>query len=277
MRHRLIAAGLTALLAVSPVAAVPAQAAPLPAAVSCNGVWVVVDYGSLGGTSTKCAGDFSTGTKALRSAGFSVVIDGGFISKIGGKPSNPDPNKAYWSYWHATRQADGSYSNWSYSSLGADAYHPSTGNAEGWRYQSLSEGKVAPRASAPTATAEQPSPSPTPTKASPTPTKKASSGASSSASPSAKASTSPRSSARASATASASESPTPTTSVPSPNAEVVTPAASSATTDVAAEAPTAQTPPPASGSPAGTIAAGVVVFAAVGGLGSWWLVKGRRN
>ena len=33
----------------------------------------------------------------------------GFVDKINGKPGKPDRNKAYWSYWHATRKADGSY------------------------------------------------------------------------------------------------------------------------------------------------------------------------
>jgi len=277
VRHRLIAAGLTALLAVSPVAAVPAQAAPLPAAVSCSGVWVVVDYGSLGGTSTKCANGYATGTKALRSAGFSVNIDNGFILKISDKPGNPDPNKAYWSYWHATRQADGSYSNWSYSGLGADAYHPSQGNAEGWRYQSLSEGKVAPRAGAPTAPAAEPTPTPTPTKASPTPTKKPSATTKASASASA-----PSSTKAASVTPSASSSSRPTepttatTEVAATEKGTVPISAASAATEVAAEAPSADAQP-SSGSPTGTIAAGVAVLAAFGGLGSWWLVKGRRN
>ncbi|PFG17528.1 hypothetical protein ATK74_2101 [Propionicimonas paludicola] len=268
MRHRLLAAGLTAILAVGPVAAVPAQAAPLPAAVSCSGVWVVVDDGTRA-PQASCARDgFSTGTKALRSAGFSVTIDNGFILKIGGRPSGKsDPSKAYWSYWHATRQADGSYSDWSYSSLGADAYHPSQGNAEGWRYQSLSEGKVAPRAGAPTAGTTEPTPSPTPTKASPKPTKKATASSTASASGTAK--------ATAKATASTSASPSTAESILTPSAVASTTTANMSA--VAAEAPTAEATPPASGSPTGTIAAGIAVIAAAGGLGGWWLVKGRRR
>lgn len=279
MRHRLIATGLTALLAASPVAAVPAQAAPLPAAVTCTGVWVVVDYGSLGGVSTKCAGSHATGTKALRSAGFSVVISDGFIHKIGGKPSNPDPNKAYWSYWHATRQADGSYSDWRYSSLGADAYHPSQGNAEGWRYQSLSEGKVAPQASAPTAPAAEPKPSPTPTKASPTPTRKASAttkaSASSSATSAAKASARPTTSTTAatpSASATAEEGTVPISATPTEST-----AAGTDVTAVAAEAPSTEAGPSEAGNPTGTIVSGLIVLIAMAGLGGWWLLKGRRR
>lgn len=270
MRHRLLAAGLTAILAVGPVAAVPAQAAPLPAAVSCSGVWVVVDDGTRA-PQASCARDgFSTGTKALRSAGFSVIIDNGFILKIGGRPSGKsDPSKAYWSYWHATRQADGSYSDWSYSSLGADAYHPSKGNAEGWRYQSLSEGKVAPRAGVPTAVTTEPTPSPTPTKASPKPTKKATA----SATPSASATAKSTATATSSATAGSSSSPSAAESSLTPSA----PATTTEITAVAVEAPTAEPTQPTSGSPVGSIAAGVVVIAAAGGIGGWWLVKGRRR
>jgi len=270
VRHRLIAAGLAALFAVSPAAAVPAQAAPLPAAVSCSGVWVVVDYGPLpGGIKTGCASKYSTGAAALKST-FSVVISDGFVSKIGGLPSNPDPNKAYWSYWHATRQTDGSYSNWSYSTLGADAYHPTKGNAEGWRYQSLSEGKAAPRASAPTATAAEPAPSPTPTKASPPPSKKPTAKATASAPADTKTPTAKPAATTTSATAA------PSTSAPAEKGTVPV-SAEPAMSGAAAEAPSATVPPPASGTPAGTIAAGVAVIVAAGSLGGWWLLRGRRR
>ncbi len=113
---------------------------------ACNGVWVIVDYGSLGGVSTSCATSYSTGTTALRSAGFSPTLDNGFLTKINGKPSAPDPQTAYWSYWQATRQADGSYSGWKYASTGANSSHPVKGNAEGWHYVSVSGGASAPGA-----------------------------------------------------------------------------------------------------------------------------------
>ncbi len=129
--------------------ATPAQALPAPQAASCAGVWVVVDYGALGGTSTSCATSFSTGTAALRGAGFSPTLDNGMITKINGIPATVNVQDHYWSYWHATLQADGSYSSWSYSGLGANAYHPTAGNAEGWRYQALSDGYVAPGVGAP--------------------------------------------------------------------------------------------------------------------------------
>ncbi|MBK8460726.1 MAG: hypothetical protein IPL43_11550, partial [Micropruina sp.] len=36
-------------------------------AATCSGVWVVIDYGALGGTSTRCATGFSSGSTALSS------------------------------------------------------------------------------------------------------------------------------------------------------------------------------------------------------------------
>lgn len=268
MRHRLIAAGLTALLAVSPVAAVPAQAAPLPSALTCTGVWVVVDFGS-GSPERGCARSYGTGTTALRTAGFTVTIDGGFVSKISEKPSNPDPNKAYWSYWHATRTPDGSYSDWSYSSVGSDQYRPKQGDAEGWRYQSLSEGNAAPRAAAPSASAAEPEPTATPTK--PRATAKASPTAKATSKATATASAKPSETGQPSASSSAGSSatPTPTAAAQSPSIEPTT-----QMTAVAVDAPVGAPDP---GNPTGTIVAGAVALIAAGGLGGWWLVKGRRR
>lgn len=152
-----------------------ANANPLPQASSCAGVWVVVDYGSLGGTKTACAGSYGTGTAALRSAGFSVTLDGGMVVKINAQPATVNIQENYWSYWHATQQADGSYSDWSYSNLGASAYHPGAGSAEGWRYQAISAGYVSPGVAAPkqTAKAEEPVETQAPPAAAPEPTKQA--------------------------------------------------------------------------------------------------------
>ena len=142
--------GVVALLAclwsyASPAQALPAQALPAQA-TSCAGVWVVVDYGALGGTQTACAASgYSTGMAALRSApGFPPTLDNGMVVKINGLPAVPNIQENYWSYWHATRQSDGSYSSWSYSSVGPSSYHPVAGGAEGWRYAPVSGGYVAP-------------------------------------------------------------------------------------------------------------------------------------
>jgi hypothetical protein len=81
---------------------------------------------------------------ALRGAGFAVTLDAGMVVKIKALPAVPNIQENYWSYWHATRQADGSYSSWSYSSVGPSAYHSSVGVAEGWRYAPVAGGYVAP-------------------------------------------------------------------------------------------------------------------------------------
>ena len=139
-----ILVGLVVLLICAWSYAAPAQALPAPQTASCAGVWVVVDYGAVGGTASACAGSYSTGTAALRSAGFALTLDAGLIVRINGLPTTPNIQENYWSYWHATRQPDGSYSGWSYSSVGPSSYHPVAGGAEGWRYQPVNAGYVAP-------------------------------------------------------------------------------------------------------------------------------------
>ena len=225
--------------AASPPAPAVAAAPVLPQAASCSGVWVVVDFGSLGGgISARCATSHSTGTAALRNAGFSPTITDGFVYKINGKPGKPDIYKAYWSYWHATRKADGSYNSWTYSNLGANSYKPTAGNAEGWRYQSLSDGKVPPGAAPPSS--ETPKPTPKPTKSNtpkPQPTKK----------PSAKPSKAP--SNKPSNKPSVKPSSKPTVKPSSkPSASSKPGASSKATTPTASRRPT----PTASGRPRST-------------------------
>jgi hypothetical protein len=163
---------LTALAAVGLWLNAPAaEALPAPQAAPCAGVWVVVDFGSLGGASTSCATTFSTGTAALR-AGFSPTLDNGMVIKINGIPATVNVQDHYWSYWHATLRADGSYSSWTYSGLGSNAYRPTAGNADGWRYQALSDGYVAPGVAPPTKVAAAPATTaPAPTAAKPATTK----------------------------------------------------------------------------------------------------------
>ena len=145
--------GVVAMLTCLWSYATPAHALPAPQASSCAGVWVIVDYGAVGGTATACAGSYSTGTAALRSAGFALTLDAGLIVRINGLPTTPNIQENYWSYWHATRQPDGSYSGWSYSSVGPSSYHPVAGGAEGWRYQAVNGGYVAPGVAPPKQTA----------------------------------------------------------------------------------------------------------------------------
>lgn len=111
-------------------------AAPASAADDgCTGVWVVVDATALGGTvTTACAPDHATGTQALASAGVDVERSAGMVCRLDGLPSRCEVSaSAYWTYWQATPAGDG-YSDWTYATLGADAYRPAPGDAEGWRF-----------------------------------------------------------------------------------------------------------------------------------------------
>lgn len=287
MRRFLAAAVLSVLLAGSTAATAPsgADARPLPQAASCSGVWVVVDYGSLGGIATQCATSFGNGTGALRGAGFSATLDEGFVLKINGKPNKPDINKAYWSYWHATGNNDGSYSDWTYSTLGANGYHPAKGNAEGWRYVSLGDGKVPPGAKPPT----ESSPTPTPTKTTSKPTPKPSptrtpsttrptstttrkptataSATRAATSASAKATTIGTAGATSSGPASTASSAAPT---PEPSGE------STAPTDAPVPASAEPETPADPGSPTGVIVTAGLVVVAGAGLGGWRWLKGRK-
>lgn len=295
MSRVLVAAALSVLVTGgAAVTGTPAAARPVPQAATCSGVWVVVDFGSLGGISTQCATSYGTGLAALRSAGFNPTISEGFVDKINGKPSKPDSSKTYWSYWHATRNDDGSYSGWSYSTLGANAYHPTKGNAEGWRFQSLDDGKVPPGAKPP---ADEPDPTPTPkptrTKTStPTPkpsaTKKPSTGTPKTTTPAGTASSTKgatTTSAKASATATskhtARASGTASTTAATTGPSDRTPGASTEASDVAggtvqAQAAPASEPQQDSGTPAGLIATAGIVVVAGAGLGGWWWLKGRK-
>jgi hypothetical protein len=167
MVRRLLAAVLAGLLALVS-ASLPAQARPLPAGAACTGVWVVVDGSTLDGgtTATKCATAFDTGTDALRSAGFEVRRGNGMICAIEGLPASCRVStQAYWSYWQAARNADGSYGPWVYAQLGPDTYQPKQGDAEGWRFGAGEPPDVRPpedKSSASPATVATPSPSGTP-------------------------------------------------------------------------------------------------------------------
>jgi len=297
-----VAAGTLAPLVVGPAQAAPQrQSFTMPRAAGCAGVWVVVDLGSLGGVSTRCASSFATGLAALRSAGFAPTVEDGFVYKISGKPSKPDINKAYWSYWHATKQSDGSYSAWSYSNQGGGRYQPKQGNAEGWRYLSVSDPRTPPGAKPPVVEAPSPTPSKTTAKPTPKPTPKPSrttAKPTKSATPTRSATPTPTTNTRsattsvtrsASAGATASSRPardrssgtaaTPAAATPADSTR--TPfddAPSTSGTEVAQEQPSvAADSANGSGSPLGAIVVGSVVVAAAAGLGGWWMLKGRRS
>lgn len=139
---RLLALALATslLLVAGPSVSNAVSATTLPATTrSCSGVWVVVDRGN-GEATTRCATSYGSGLAALRSAGFSVELDKatstGFVTRIQGFPTVVDATSftEYWSYWHASVRADGTFSAWSYSSQGAGSYRPTRGAVEGWRF-----------------------------------------------------------------------------------------------------------------------------------------------
>ena len=221
--------GVMALLTCLWSYAIPAHALPAPQASSCAGIWVVVDYGALGGTATGCAGTYSTGMTALRSA-FTVVLEAGMVVKVNGLPATANIQENYWSYWHATRQADGSYSAWSYSSVGPSSYHPTSTDAEGWRYEPVGGGYVAPGVAPPKQTVTTQAPAttaPVTTRTTTAATKAATTAAQGrTTTQAAPASTTVPESPSASASSSASETPvsTPVTSDSGPGLPSVAPA-----------------------------------------------------
>lgn len=161
MKRLLVGLLAASLVLVAGPPASSSAASTLPASTrSCSGVWVVVDRGN-GEATTRCATSYRTGVDALRSAGF--VVEGaagspGYVLRIHGFPAVTDPTSFtnYWSYWHASARADGTFSSWSYSAVGAGTYHPARGSVEGWRFGD--GGSIAPRLLPPRGYASAPRP-----------------------------------------------------------------------------------------------------------------------
>ncbi|MDR1449445.1 MAG: hypothetical protein LBI84_04470 [Propionibacteriaceae bacterium] len=165
---RLLALAWALALVAAPGASLPAAAAPAPQGTACDGVWVVVDASYFGaGVSSRCAVSYGSGAEALQSAGFAIDLSNGFLNRIDGRPGQPDPFTAYWSYWHSNRLADGSYGGWSYSNLGAAGYRPAKDSAEGWRFVPAGGTANPPGAQPPTNPDPPPPPAPEPPPAPP--------------------------------------------------------------------------------------------------------------
>ena len=119
------------------------KCAPNPAALpasttTCTGVWVVVDRGN-GEATTRCATSYTSGLKALSSAGLTVGDDNGFVNRINGYPYNIDTTwSKYWGYWYANPNADGTWGEWQSYNVGAAQSKPKKGAAEGWYYGAYS-------------------------------------------------------------------------------------------------------------------------------------------
>ena len=147
-RPLLATGALLAALVSSVVAAGPASAVPVSSCTTSSGVLVVVDFRHFGGSLTRgCAASPSTGFEALHDAGYTTdgtVRDGeGFVCRIDDHPNAKQdacyytpPATAYWSYWHA----NAGQSSWSYSSLGAQSYHPKAGSIDAWVFGSTDVG-----------------------------------------------------------------------------------------------------------------------------------------
>lgn len=144
------------LAAITALPVVPGGLPATPAAAdTCDGVWVVVDARTLGGSiTTRCApGTPGSGLAALEAAGHRysfVPRNPGMVCTIDARPDpcNGAPADAYWSYWHAP--AGGS---WNYSNFGAGNRTPPPGSVEGWRF---GDGSAPPGVAPP---ADEPAPS----------------------------------------------------------------------------------------------------------------------
>jgi len=277
LRSALAALLLAALAVLLPLPATRAEAA------SCSGVWVVVE------SSVQCATSHSTGLDALRSAGFSVeTIGTGYVCRIDGSPSTCTMATPYWSYWHATRNADGTWGDWQYAQRGASTYAPPTGSAEGWAFGDGTPPSGTPPASATTSTTTTRTTTTTTTtkpatSSSSTTTSKATTNSStsqpagsSSSQPAGSTSTQPAG-GTSSSQPSGSSAPTAVGSSPAPAPAPVTPGAVTAGGEITASAsgsagsvPHATGTPVAAagGSPVGVLATAGVVLLGGAGLGA---------
>jgi hypothetical protein len=257
---RLLAlAGLLLGLGVTGLAG--AETATAAACSSSSGITVVVDYGSLGGTSVGCARSTGSGLDVLKAAGHAVTFvsprQPGFVCTIDRRPDpcNGAPSSAYWSYWHA---APGG--TWSYSTSGAASTHPKAGTVEGWAF-----GAGKPPAMRPPSAPRPATSSATRTSAS----RPASTSTSSGRGSTAVVSPSPRTTASTSATASVTSaaSTDPASAAPSPS-DGSTPEVLSATHTVRAESTSAAS----RSAGAGTVVVAVLLvllLAGGGGLLAW--------
>lgn len=123
-----VRAGLTACLVLLASVLLPATPASADERADClreGSVWVVVQPDRQT-TWTGCAATFSTGLAALTSAGFRTDTEP-FFQRINGLPAELD-GQHYWSFWHATPNAKGGFSGFSYAQTGANTFRPEPGS-----------------------------------------------------------------------------------------------------------------------------------------------------
>jgi hypothetical protein len=285
-------AGAGALLALAAGLAVgaPAPAAEAAACSSATGVTVVVDFGSLGGVQTGCAGgDPGSGLAALAGAGHGYTFvprQFGLVCQIDARPNpcNGAPTTAYWSYWHASRGG-----SWSYSTVGAGGYDPKPGTVEGWAFGAGRQPGIAPPAAPAPA---RPAPKPT-TNPAPKPTTQPPAGPPRTSAPAAGAPTAPgapgpsagggapRGTGPGSAPGAARTSPGRTTGAPSTSAgPTATDGTSASSTGAGAAPSTSDSGPPAtepasSSTTIGAFSLAVALIAALG-LAAFLIARRRR-
>ncbi len=173
LRGALARAAAVALVSGAGLVAAPSSASAADCTTE-TGVLVVVDFGD-GRVQSGCAsGNPASGEGATTAAGFALAHNAsGLICRVASYPADcpaSPPFDAYWSFWHSTQRADGSYTGWVFARVGAAAWDPPAGSVQGWRFGG--GGAVAPahRSSPPAAPAPSPTPTPTPTpKPTPTP------------------------------------------------------------------------------------------------------------
>lgn len=235
-------AGAGALLVAAAGLAAGAPPAEAAACSGSTGVTVVVDFGSLGGVQTGCAGgDPGSGLAALSGAGHGYTFvprQPGLVCQIDTRPNpcNGAPTTAYWSYWHASRGG-----SWSYSTVGAGGYDPKPGTVEGWAFGAARQPGIAPPAApAPPPPAPRPTtnPAPKPTSQAPAaPPRTSAPAAGAPRAPGAPGSSGAGAPRRGGAPAAADTSPVRTTAAPSTSAGPTATDATSASAAAAAAAP----------------------------------------
>lgn len=129
-----VAIALTLLAPFAVASPVSADSSSIPGQ-TCDGIEVLVDFGTLGGgVKTGCApASAPNGLAAATDAGFGI----GYVPRVPGMvcalnslpdPCNGAPADAYWSYWH------GQDGRWIYANEGAGTSQPHRNVVEGWAF-----------------------------------------------------------------------------------------------------------------------------------------------
>jgi hypothetical protein len=112
----------------------PAAAAPATTAPECvadGNVWVHVEYDDI--YTGACATQFATAQLAMESAGL-LTDEGPFYNTIDGRAADLDARE-WWSLWSMSPDADGTYSDWEFATVGAHEYALEGGDVVSWTLQ----------------------------------------------------------------------------------------------------------------------------------------------